>query len=801
MHRVFRRTLVVAALPLCAGAIAAQPGSPGTPGTPGTPPGEDALRCSALAQLDLQSLRDAPTRVLTARLVDVPAPPPGASPQSGAALLAASPIKQYCQVLGYVAPQVQFELRLPLPASWNRKFFFVTCGGFCGTLDGNLCNPSLARGYASVTYNGGHESLGGFDGTWAANAPNLQDDFGWRGVHVVTVAAKAITASYYGGAIERSYISGCSKGGQSVLSEVQRFPQDYDGAIPSAPVYDFTGQVTAGAWYAQAVHDGNGASLLDSAAMNLVHRSVIERCGGQSGVAEGLVTDPVRCTWRPEILACAPDRGASCLTTPQVAAISKMMRRPTDSKGRTLYAGSQLPGAETEWVNWFFPRDGSRSVTSIAHYSAAQQFTRYMASATPRAGADLLKLSMDTLPVLYSRARAIYNANSPDLRAFKARGGKVLMWHGLSDAAVPATNSIDYYERVTKAMGGREATHDFLRLFLLPGVQHCGGGPGPGTIDAITALENWVERGVAPTELVARRFVDGVELRSRPAFPYPMVARYSGSGNPMQASSFVASDPPTLQYRSPAGISYYARLDTGTVARAASALAAEPRSIDRIIQLGVAQSGVAQFREAIQTFTRGLTIAPDNPMLYRWRGHRHLSVRELDRAMADLTRGFALDSTNYGILYHLGIVRYARGDYAGAANAFARAQRRPPDAGELAGATDWLWMSLMRAGRTADARAMLDRRPDSLPVANAYARRLKLYRGEIAPDSVFTPADTADVQVATLSYGIGNWHLVRGDTARARHWFERSVRSGGWAGFGFILSEIELRRLARAAPR
>jgi len=251
----------------------------------------------------------------------------------------------------------------------------------------------------------------------------------------------------------------------------------------------------------------------------------------------------------------------------------------------------------------------------------------------------------------------------------------------------------------------------------------------------------------------------------------------------------------TVQYRSPAGVEYRSQLDTGAIAQAESALAAEPHNVDRLIQLGVAQSGARQFREAIETFTRGLAIAPGNPMLYRWRGHRYLSVRELDRAMTDLTRGFQLDSTNYGVLYHLGIVRFARGDFAGAADAFARAQPRAPDAGELAGATDWRWMSLMRAGKSAEARAMLDRRPDSLPVANAYARRLKLYRGEIGPDSVFTPADTGDVQVATLSYGIGNWYLVRGDTTRARQWFDRSIRSGGWPAFGFIISEIELRRL------
>lgn len=251
----------------------------------------------------------------------------------------------------------------------------------------------------------------------------------------------------------------------------------------------------------------------------------------------------------------------------------------------------------------------------------------------------------------------------------------------------------------------------------------------------------------------------------------------------------------SVQYRSPAGVEYRAQPDTGAVARAESALAAAPRDVARIIALGVAQSGVRQYREAIATFTRGLAIAPDEAMLYRWRGHRYLSVRELDRALDDLTRGSQLDSTNYGIWYHLGIVRYARDDFAGAAEAFARAERRAPDAGERAGATDWLWMSLSRAGRAADARALLDRRPDSLPPGNAYGQRLRLYRGEIGPDDVLTATDTGDVAVATLSYGVGNWYVVRGDTARGRAWFERSVQSGGWPAFGFIVSEIELRRL------
>ncbi|MEP6619388.1 MAG: tetratricopeptide repeat protein [bacterium] len=258
---------------------------------------------------------------------------------------------------------------------------------------------------------------------------------------------------------------------------------------------------------------------------------------------------------------------------------------------------------------------------------------------------------------------------------------------------------------------------------------------------------------------------------------------------PVQAQS--------IQYRSPAGVEYRAEADTGPIARAQAALATDPRNVQRIIALGVAQSGARQFREAIETFTKGLAIAPNDPMLYRWRGHRYLSVREFDKSMADLTRGYSLDSTNYGILFHLAILNYRLGNFAKAAALFAKAQARAPDGGELAGSTDWLWMSLSRAGRAADAKAMLARHVDTLPAppGYAYVSRLKLYRGEVTPTTLFTPADTADVQLATLNYGLGTWYLVHHDTANAKAAYQRSVKSGGWPGFGFILSEAELKRL------
>ncbi len=264
------------------------------------------------------------------------------------------------------------------------------------------------------------------------------------------------------------------------------------------------------------------------------------------------------------------------------------------------------------------------------------------------------------------------------------------------------------------------------------------------------------------------------------------------------ALAYATAGAQSVQYRSPAGVEYRSQQDAGAVARAQQALAANPKDLNLIVALGTAQAGVRDMRGAVVTFTKGLEAHPNNALLYRWRGHRHLSLREFDAALADFASGLKTDSTVYGIWFHLGIVKFVRGDFNGAADAFTRAQPRAPDAGELAGSTDWLWMSLSRAGKHAEAQAMLDRKPDSLKVADpeyAYVKRLRMYRGQVKPEALITTTDTADVQQATLNFGLGNYYIVKGDTAHAKQAFERAVRSGGWPGFGFIVSEAELKRL------
>jgi Tannase and feruloyl esterase len=518
---------------------------------PGAPPSPDAQRCAALTEFNLEVAPGGPAVITSAHIVEVPVSglarwtltPSG---YANSAPNSPSLIHQYCEVSGYVAPQSKFELKLPPSGDWNQKFFFYACGAFCGTVFGDACNLGLARGYASATGNGGHDSVWGFDGVWAANAPELQEDFGWRSNHVVTLIAKAITTHFYGKPIKYSYMGGGSKGGQAVLMEAQRFPEDFDGLMASAPVYDYTGRNTiAAAWFAQAFSDGHGGSVLNAAAAEAMHKSVLEHCGAQAGVEEGLVTDPPSCKWQPEMIACpSPGSSPDCLNPKQVAAVKRLMTPVTNSKGEVLYAFPYLPGTETMWAGWNYfgsPRPGI--TPRLANLELPGQYIKYLADEKIRANADALTFDFDRDPGTLARARKIYDATSLDLRAFKVRGGKLLLWHGWADGAIMATSSIGYYEDVMKFMGGRKQTEDFFRLFLVPGVHHSGGGPGFTEFDSMTALENWVEKGQAPDKLIAGKLSDGIVVRTRPVFPYPILARYSGKGDPKRAESFVPFDP------------------------------------------------------------------------------------------------------------------------------------------------------------------------------------------------------------------------------------------------------------------
>ena len=516
-----------------------------------TTPNAESQNCAALMQLNLERAPGGPALITSARLVNVPVGgleqwPVTTSGYGKMGVPITTNVTQYCDVTGYVSPQNKFELKLPPPGNWNQKFFLRACGGFCGYLDGRLCNSALARGYASATGNGGHDSALGFDGIWAANAPELQEDFGWRSNHVVALIAKTITTHYYGKPINHAYMAGNSKGGQAVLLEAQKFPEDFDGLMPSAPVYDYTGRSVIGAaWFAQAVSDGGGGSVLNAAAAQAVHKSVLEHCSAQAGVEEGLVTDPPSCKWQPEMIACSSaSNGQDCLNSKQVAAVKRLMTTASNSKGEVLYAYPYLPGTETQWEGWNYPGVPTPGYPPrFANMDLPGQYLRYLADQTKRERGDPLSFDFDRDPASLDRARRIYDAASVDLRAFKARDGKILLWHGWADGSIMATSSIGYYEAVVKYMGGRKQTEDFFRLFLVPGVHHGGGGPGLTDFDALTALEKWVEKGEAPDRLLACRPANGVVERCRPVYPYPILAHYPGKGDPKQAESFGPFDP------------------------------------------------------------------------------------------------------------------------------------------------------------------------------------------------------------------------------------------------------------------
>jgi feruloyl esterase len=253
------------------------------------------------------------------------------------------------------------------------------------------------------------------------------------------------------------------------------------------------------------------------------------------------VADPPSCKWQPEMVACGAVNGPDCLSTGQIAAVKKLMSPATNSRGKVVYAYPYIPGTETQWEGWnYYGASRPGTPPRLANADLPGQFERYFVDPKVRDIVDPLKFDFDHEPATFARARQIYDALSPDLRALRNRGGKILLWHGWADGAIMATSSIGYYQSVVKFMGGRQATEDFFRLFLIPGVHHGGGGPGFTGFDSFTALENWVEKGIAPDKLIASKMSGGTVERSRPVFPYPKQTRYSGSGDPRRSESFEA---------------------------------------------------------------------------------------------------------------------------------------------------------------------------------------------------------------------------------------------------------------------
>jgi feruloyl esterase len=444
----------------------------------------------------------------------------------------------FCRVEATARPtddsEIRIEVWIPPAGEWNGKFQGVGNGGYQGAISYAALANALRRGYATASTDTGHT---GDDVIFGKGHPEKVVDFGWRAIHVMTDTAKLVVRGATGRFADKSYFVGCSSGGHQAMSEAQRFPGDYDGIVAGAPANNRIRQTLGFMWGWSATHRADGTPILDQRALTLVTRAVVAACDGDDGLKDGLVEDPRTCRFDPAVLTCKGSNTDDCLTTEQVGAVIK------------VYDGLKSPRTgELIFSGW--PR-GSEAFGE----NPFQSWRQYLINPPepPRIGVFRYFLFHDPAWQLrsldYDRDLAYALERLPHLHAmdtnlapFKQRGGKLIAYAGWVDPVVPPQDNVAYYEAVAKTLGGYEATRDFFRLFMAPGMGHCTGGPGPNQFDALGALERWVEKGEAPDTILATVSVDGV-TRSRPLCPYPQVARYRGTGSTDEAASFACVAP------------------------------------------------------------------------------------------------------------------------------------------------------------------------------------------------------------------------------------------------------------------
>ena len=496
-------------------------------------PSDTSQQCAALAGTDFSRVMDAPTQITSSKTV-----------------AATTDLPAFCQVQGYVAPAVGFELRMPM-SDWNGKFFKVGCGGFCGAVFTAACNAPLKKGYACIASDMGHKSTA-LDAKWGYNNTQTEIDFGYRATHVSAVAGKAITQQFYSKAPTRSYYAGCSTGGRQGLVEAQRFPYDFDGIIAGAPVINETGAGMQLLWNVVVNRDKSGKQILGADKAKMVNAAVVAKCDMHDNVKDGIIGDPRRCGFDPVALQCKGGESADCLTPEQVGVVRKIYEGPKNSAGVALYTGGALRGSELNWIDNYISRDGAEST----YWKFMGDLFRYIGF-MPDPGPDWQPSQFD-FDRDYQRLgmmETMYSGSNPDLRKFKANGGKIISYQGWADQSVVPLNVIDYYELTERTMGGRAATQDFFRLFMVPGMNHCRGGVGADAIDYLGHLEAWVEQGRAPDMVLATRLKDEAAAKylptgysfplaasevefTRPVYPYPAAYRYNGSSDAKDAASF-----------------------------------------------------------------------------------------------------------------------------------------------------------------------------------------------------------------------------------------------------------------------
>jgi feruloyl esterase len=464
---------------------------------------------SALAQTPCEKLR--------------PLVLPNAAITAAEARPAAANIPAHCRVALVLTPSSDshIEMEVWLPAKdWNGKFEAVGNGGWAGTIGFDAMAAALREGYATASSDTGHKSSETPGASFALNHPEKLIDFGYRAVHEMTVKAKALISAHYGKDPRLSYWNSCSNGGRQGLMEAQRYPQDFDGIVAGAPAANWTGRSMGALWVAQIVH-ADDASYIPPAKYPLLHNAALQGCDALDGVVDGIIGDPQRCRFDPAVLRCNDADAPTCLTVPQVEAARKIYAR------REFYAGLEA-GSELGWATYGGPRP----------FAIGNDFARFVLFQDPNWDYRTMDVAREAANAA-RKDNGTTNALNPDLRPFLAHGGKLIQYHGWSDPQIPPMHSVQYYQSVLEAMGGRNAVQESYRLFMAPGMQHCGGGPGPNQFHAMGALERWRESGIAPDQIVAAHVTNNRVDMTRPLCPYPQVAKYTGTGSTNDAANFV----------------------------------------------------------------------------------------------------------------------------------------------------------------------------------------------------------------------------------------------------------------------
>lgn len=486
-------------------------------------PSADALAasCNSTATLSLPD-----TKVTTAAEVAAGAfVPPGPARGGGAANPYAS-LPAFCRVAATLTPSADSDIKIEvwLPAAgWNGKFMAVGNGGWTGSIAYPAMADALRRGYATSSTDTGH--VGG-SASFGMGHPEKVIDFAYRSEHEMTVKAKAIIDAFYGSAPKFSYWNGCSAGGRQAMKAAQMFPGDYDGIIAGSPGLDWSGRTAQAVRIAQALQKEE--ARLTPEKTKLLHSAVVAACDANDGVKDGLVENPLACTFDPGVLACKGGEEPGCLTPAQVDAVRLIYSPIVDAKTKReipgLARGSELGWTDQGW-------SAAARATGLDHF-------RYLVFADPQW--DLQKFDVATdVARLTAGESGVIDARDPNLKPFFDRGGKLIQYHGWSDPQITPLASVAYFNHVASTLGGASQVHGSYRLFMAPGMAHCGGGAGPNDFDELAALEQWVEQGKAPDAIIASHARDGKVDRTRPLCPYPQVASYKGSGSIDDAANFV----------------------------------------------------------------------------------------------------------------------------------------------------------------------------------------------------------------------------------------------------------------------